>query len=160
MSQSIPTSPSSGHWLTITLFFTLKPQERNRLKMAQSYQRQPWYHLLQLYVIVRSGFNSENDALAMGLASGMKVSTTASQLSKPKSSYKKSQYNSLNILLYAIKKIKKMCDLPSEFQSFRLKQAYFSKYTYSMQDGNAVHSTIPFGMKRGWQRVLTCHNKL
>ena len=33
---------------------------------------------------------SENDALAMGLASRIKVPITAPQLSKPKSSYKKS----------------------------------------------------------------------
>ena len=32
---------------------------------------------------------SENDALAMGLASRMKFPTTIPQLSKPKSSYKK-----------------------------------------------------------------------
>ena len=28
---------------------------------------------------------------------------------------------------------------------------YLPKYTYSMQDGNAAHSIIPIGMKRGWQ---------
>ena len=55
--------------------------------------------------------------------------------------------------------MKKMCELPSEFQISRSIMAYFPKYTYSMQDGNAAHSTIPTGMKRGWQRVLTCHNK-
>ena len=55
--------------------------------------------------------------------------------------------------------MKKMYDLPSEFQSSRPIMAYFPKYTYFMQDGNVAYSTIPIGMKRGWQRVLTCHNK-
>ena len=46
--------------------------------------------------------------------------------------------------------MKKMCDLPSEFQSSRPIMAYFPKYTYSMQGGNVANSTIPIGMKRGW----------
>ena len=36
---------------------------------------------------------------------------------------------------------------------------YLPKYTYSMQDGNAMHSIILIGMKRGWQWVLTSHNR-
>ena len=47
--------------------------------------------------------------------------------------------------------MKKMCDLPSDFQSSRSIMVYFPKYTYSMQNGNATHSTIPIAMKRGWQ---------
>ena len=46
--------------------------------------------------------------------------------------------------------MKKMCDLPSEFQSSSSIIVYFPEHTYSMQDGNATHSTIPIGMKRGW----------
>ena len=55
--------------------------------------------------------------------------------------------------------MKKMCDLPSKFHSSCLIMTYFLEYTYFMQDGNAAHSTIPIGMKKGWQRILTCHNK-
>ena len=54
---------------------------------------------------------SENDTLAVELALGMKVPTTASWLSMPKPSYKKLCYNTLN---------------------------------------------NPYGMKRDWQRILTC----
>ena len=55
--------------------------------------------------------------------------------------------------------MKKMCDLPSEFLSSRPIMAYFPKYTYSMQVNNVAHLTIHIGMKRGWQQLLTCHNK-
>ena len=81
-------SPSSRHCLAITLFFTLKPQERDRLKgfkVTSSSHGTIYYSSMLLFAAV---LTSENDALAIGLVSGMKVPTMTSQLSKPKSSYK------------------------------------------------------------------------
>ena len=84
----LPTSPSSGCWLAITLFFTLKPQERDGLKgfkVTIGSHGNIYCNSMLLFVAAST---SKNDALAMGVASGMKVPTTTSQLSKPKSFYK------------------------------------------------------------------------
>ena len=89
------TSPSLGYWLAVTLFFTSKLQVRDRPK---------WFNTNSCHSTIYCGSTllpvaastSENDTLAMELASRMKVPTTTSRLSMPKSFYKKPCYNALN----------------------------------------------------------------
>lgn len=73
----------------------------------------------------------KNDALAMRLASWMKVPTTTPQLPKPKPSYEKPQYDVRNILLYAIKKRKR-----------RGYVAYQMNWRFSFNNGVVYQSTL------------------
>ena len=74
-------------------------------------------------------FTLKNDTLAIGLASRMKVTTTVSWLSMPKSSYKKLCYNILNNSYWHEKGLAENFDLPQQIltcqrnRSFILKQA-------------------------------------
>ena len=91
-----PTSPSLGHWLAVTLFFTSKLQVRDRpkwFKVTNSCHSTIYCSSTLLPVAAST---SENATLAMELASRMKVPTTTSWLSMPKSFYKKPCYNTLN----------------------------------------------------------------
>ena len=84
----LQTSPSSGHWLAITLFFTLKLQERDELKGFKVISSNHGTIYCSSVLLFASASTLKNDALAMGMAPRMKVTTTTSQFSKPKSFYK------------------------------------------------------------------------
>ena len=84
----LQTSSSSRHWLAITLFFTLKPQERDGLKGFKVISSNHGTIYCSFVLLFASASTSKNDALAMGMAPRMKVTTTTSQFSKPKSFYK------------------------------------------------------------------------
>ena len=84
-----PTSPSLGHWLAIALFFTSKPQVRDRPKWFEVTNGCHGTIYCSSTLLPVAASTSKNDTLAMELASRMKVPTTTSRLSMPESFYKK-----------------------------------------------------------------------
>ena len=84
-----PTSPSLGYWLAIALFFTSKPQVRDRPKWFEVTNGCHGTIYCSSTLLPVAASTSKNDTLAMELASRMKVPTTTSRLSMPESFYKK-----------------------------------------------------------------------
>ena len=135
-----PTSPSLGPWLAVTLFFISKPQVRDGPK---------WFKVTNGYhgiiycsstLLSATASISENDTLAVELASGMKVPTTASWLSMPKSSYKKLCYNMLNNPYWHEKGLTANFDLPQQILTCQKNCGFILKQTelLSVQSVEAI----------------------
>ena len=72
-----PTSPALGHWVAVILFFTSKPQVGDRPKWFKVTNSCHGTIYCSSTLLSTEVSTSENDTLAMGLASKMKVPTMA-----------------------------------------------------------------------------------